>query len=160
MSVETNVHVGPVIKCKGPTKFVNHEGRRCPNKECSNHTDGHMHMQFCSECGAKIETYDIPYPMSHFDILDSEGVDENTFYVMGDGNHNVGEDIEILTDNQRSDHTKSFSNFGGDDSMVMDDDTVLHALQYFKSKFAKELAILEKYYESVTVDYMVFMYYT
>lgn len=160
MGVETNVSVGPVIKCKGPTQTIDMEKKRCPNPECKNHArlTGSA-PKFCPVCGSEIETHLVPQPMDHWDIEEEEGIDENMFYVLHSENHSFGEDVEIYTDNQTSKSNTVFSPHHQDKPVVLHEGDIEKAVNAMWFKFAKEIAILQKYYKFVTVEYLVFTFF-
>ena len=152
MGIHENTFVGPVIRCKQPTQTTNRQGRRCSNVDCKNHKVENISGVFCSTCGGKIQDFPIPTPMSIWDIFGEEGIDEDIFYVIHDDMHELGEGVTAITDNNCEAH-------GAKDGVLTSDD-VTSSLNNFNTTFEKEIKILKKYYESVSVDYGIFTYYS
>jgi hypothetical protein len=78
MSMHMYTYLGPYLKLTLKTKTMTSKSRRCSNKSCKNHKgiDGEYlnesKVKFCSNCGSKIESYNLPAEEVH----DSPDIDE------------------------------------------------------------------------------------
>ena len=158
MGVDSNIYIGPYVKCKNRLVSGQVENEGCP--KCLKPSGA-----FCSDCGTAKGKYHRMEKQWKINLDDLEEKTNETLCALNSSCYSqFGKAIDVFIPNMKikgiNRHTSLDGRLGEDEIVPIGTDTVAHEIELFKRTCADALEMLEEAYGSYKIEWGVILYFS
>jgi hypothetical protein len=156
MSVDTNIYLGPYVRCKKEYVPITEERKGCP--KCKSDFQA---GSFCAVCGGKTGTFRVEMETEKVEPFAFTAALKERLYFAG-ANTEFSNDFEFYLPNVSIPGIDREKRLDGDENIcqAIDSDQISEEKRVFSKFFSKELAKIKKAYGEYFIEWGVLKWYS